>query len=47
MHPPPAQFMFDFGSPNAYLCHKVLPGLALRTGVRVDYVPTLLGGRSS
>lgn len=44
MHPPPAQFMFDFGSPNAYLCHKVLPGLALRTGVRVDYVPILLGG---
>ena len=29
------QFLFDFGSPNAYLCHKVLPAFALRTGARV------------
>lgn len=20
------QFLFDFGSPNAYLCHQVIPG---------------------
>ncbi len=38
------QFLFDFGSPNAYLCHKVLPQMVARTGVAVDYVPVLLGG---
>ena len=38
------QFLFDFGSPNAYLCHKVLPAIAARTGVTVEYVPILLGG---
>ncbi len=40
----PVQFLFDIGSPNAYLCHKVLPALAQRTGVTVQYVPILLGG---
>ncbi len=38
------QFLFDFGSPNAYLCHKVLPALAARTGARIEAVPVLLGG---
>ena len=38
------QFLFDFGSPNAYLCHKVLPQMVARTGVAIDYVPVLLGG---
>jgi 2-hydroxychromene-2-carboxylate isomerase len=38
------QFLFDFGSPNAYLSHKVLPGIEQRCGVRFDYVPVLLGG---
>ncbi|MDE1172387.1 MAG: 2-hydroxychromene-2-carboxylate isomerase [Parvibaculaceae bacterium] len=38
------RFLFDFGSPNAYLSHRVLPQLAARTGVTVDYVPVLLGG---
>ena len=38
------EFLFDFGSPNAYLCHLVLPALEKRTGVRVRYVPVLLGG---
>lgn len=38
------QFLFDFGSPNAYLCHKVLPEMMARTGVAVEYVPILLGG---
>ena len=44
MTPPTVQFLFDFGSPNAYLCHKVIPAIESRTGVRFDYVPILLGG---
>jgi len=39
-----AQFIFDFGSPNAYLVHKVLPSIEQRTGVKFTYVPILLGG---
>jgi 2-hydroxychromene-2-carboxylate isomerase len=39
-----AQFLFDFGSPNAYLCHRVLPAIEARTGRRLEYVPVLLGG---
>lgn len=38
------EFMYDFGSPNAYLVHKVLPGLAAKNGATVTYVPILLGG---
>lgn len=38
------EFLFDFGSPNAYLSHKVLPALAERTGARLVYTPVLLGG---
>jgi len=38
------EFHFDFGSPNAYLAHKVLPDIEQRTGVRIAYVPVLLGG---
>lgn len=38
------EFLFDFGSPNAYLCHQVLPALEQRTGVKVRHVPILLGG---
>lgn len=37
-------FYFDFGSPNAYLAHRLLPGIEARTGVRFRYVPVLLGG---
>jgi len=37
-------FYFDFGSPNAYLSHKVIPGIEARTGAKFDYVPVLLGG---
>ncbi len=44
MTTPTVQFLFDFGSPNAYFCHKVLPALQARAGVKVDYVPILLGG---
>ncbi len=40
----PVKFFFDFGSPNAYLSHKVIPGIEARTGARFDYVPVLLGG---
>jgi 2-hydroxychromene-2-carboxylate isomerase len=38
------EFLFDFGSPNAYLSHKLIPAIESRTGVRFDYVPVLLGG---
>jgi 2-hydroxychromene-2-carboxylate isomerase len=37
-------FYFDFGSPNAYLSHRVIPAIEQRTGARFDYVPILLGG---
>ena len=37
-------FYFDFGSPNAYLAHKVIPGIEARTGVQFRYVPALRGG---
>lgn len=38
------QFLFDFGSPNAYLSHKVIPQIEARQQVRFEYVPILLGG---
>lgn len=41
---PAVQFLFDFGSPNAYLAHKVIPDIEKRTGVAFAYVPVLLGG---
>lgn len=41
---PDIEVIFDFGSPNAYLVHKVLPGLAAEVGVKVSYSPVLLGG---
>lgn len=37
-------FIFDFASPNAYLAHRVLPGIAERTGATFSYIPCLLGG---
>ncbi|MEX0644959.1 MAG: 2-hydroxychromene-2-carboxylate isomerase [Parvularculaceae bacterium] len=37
-------FIFDFGSPNSYLAHKVLPAISARTGATFQYVPVLLGG---
>jgi 2-hydroxychromene-2-carboxylate isomerase len=40
----PAEFHFDFGSPNAYLSHLVIPDIERRTGVTFVYVPVLLGG---
>jgi 2-hydroxychromene-2-carboxylate isomerase len=41
---PAPQFMFDFGSPNAFLSHEAIPGIEKRTGVKFEYVPILLGG---
>ena len=38
------EFLFDFGSPNAYLAELVLPEIERRTGVKFEYVPVLLGG---
>ena len=38
------EFHFDFGSPNAYLSHLVIPEIERRTGVKFEYVPVLLGG---
>ena len=42
--PVKVEFLFDFGSPNAYLSHLVIPQIERRTGVTFDYVPVLLGG---
>ena len=38
------EFHFDFGSPNAYLAHLVIPDAERRTRTKFDYVPVLLGG---
>jgi 2-hydroxychromene-2-carboxylate isomerase len=38
------QFMFDFGSPNAFLSHEAIPAIEARTGAKFEYVPILLGG---
>jgi 2-hydroxychromene-2-carboxylate isomerase len=41
---PKVEFLFDFGSPNAYLSHLVIPEIEKRQQVKFDYVPILLGG---
>src|SRR5260370_33725383 len=41
---PNVEFHFDFGSPNAYLAHLVIPEIEPRTGAKFEYVPVLLGG---
>lgn len=38
------EFHYDFGSPNSYFSHRVIPGIEERTGVSFKYVPILLGG---
>ena len=38
------ELLFDFGGPNSYLAHKMLPDLCNRTHAEVQYVPILLGG---
>ncbi|MFZ0765768.1 MAG: DsbA family protein, partial [Bradyrhizobium sp.] len=44
MSAPAPQFMFDFGSPNAFLSHKAIPAIEKRLGIKFEYVPVLLGG---
>ncbi|MBR1153751.1 2-hydroxychromene-2-carboxylate isomerase [Bradyrhizobium sp. JYMT SZCCT0428] len=38
------QFLFDFGSPNAFLSHEAIPAIEKRTGAKFEYIPVLLGG---
>jgi len=38
------EFHFDFGSPNAYLAHLLVPQIEQRAGAKFEYVPILLGG---
>jgi 2-hydroxychromene-2-carboxylate isomerase len=38
------EFIFDFGSPNAYLSYRALPPILERTGARLVLTPCLLGG---
>jgi len=42
--PTAPQFLFDVGSPNAFLSHEAIPAIENRTGVKFEYVPVLLGG---
>ncbi|GLH76924.1 DSBA oxidoreductase [Bradyrhizobium sp. SSBR45G] len=44
MSRPAPEFMFDFGSPNAFLSHEAIPAIVKRIGVQFFYVPVLLGG---
>jgi 2-hydroxychromene-2-carboxylate isomerase len=44
MEPVKIEFLFDFGSPNAYLAALVIPEVERRAGVKFDHVPVLLGG---
>ena len=38
------EFIFDFGSPNAYLAYRAFPPILERTGARLAISPCLLGG---
>jgi len=44
VNPTAPQFLFDVGSPNAFLSHEAIPAIENRTGVKFEYVPILLGG---
>ena len=37
-------FIYDFGSLNAYLAHKAMPDISARTAAVFRYMPVLLGG---
>ena len=39
-----AEFLYDFGSPNAYLVHRAIPQVEARGAVEFSYIPVLLGG---
>jgi len=41
---PKVEFLFDFGSPNAFLSHRVIPEIEKRTGAKFEVTPVLLGG---
>jgi len=41
---PRVEHHFDFGSPNCYFAHRVIPEIEQRTGAAFVYVPILLGG---
>lgn len=38
------EFIFDFGSPNAYLAYRALVPAAARHGAKIEIIPCLLGG---
>jgi 2-hydroxychromene-2-carboxylate isomerase len=38
------EFIFDFGSPNAYFAYRALPPILERTGAELVIMPCLLGG---
>jgi 2-hydroxychromene-2-carboxylate isomerase len=40
----PLEFIFDFGSPNAYLAYRALPPILARTEAELVITPCLLGG---
>lgn len=44
MKPTNVDFYFDFGSPNAWLAHALLPKIAERSNIQFHYRPILLGG---
>ena len=37
-------FIFDFASPNAYLCHKAIQNIEQAHDIKFNYIPCLLGG---
>jgi 2-hydroxychromene-2-carboxylate isomerase len=38
------EFLYDFGSPNAYFVHRAIPAIAAQGKVSFRYTPALLGG---
>ena len=38
------EFIFDFGSPNAYLAYQIMPDVLACTGAKLKVSPCLLGG---
>lgn len=42
--PKTVEFLFDFGSPTAYLAYTQLPRIAKETGAEIIWTPILLGG---
>ena len=42
--PTNVDFLYDFGSPNAYYSHAVIPAIETRSDLSFNYVPVLLGG---